>query len=73
MVDCLNVVNGFIAFTFFRHLLLLTPKTASSIRLQYQIIRPLNLIFGQLGKPYVFEKIQSQIVRHYAESDAVIA
>jgi hypothetical protein len=62
MVDFLNVYRGFVTFTFIHHLLFLALKTPVSIRLQYQIFRPLNLIFGQLGKPYVFEKIQPQIV-----------
>jgi hypothetical protein len=62
MVDFLNLYKGFVTFSIFRHLLLLALKTASSIRLQYQIFRPLNLIFGQLGNPYVFEKTQPQIV-----------
>jgi hypothetical protein len=62
MVDFLNVYSGFVTFSIFRHLLFLALKTPSSIRLQYQIFRPFNLIFGQLGRPYVFEKTQPQIV-----------
>jgi len=61
-VDFANFYRGFITFRFILHLLFLALKTPSSIRLQYQIFRPFNLIFGQLGKPYVFEKIQPQIV-----------
>jgi hypothetical protein len=62
MVDFLNLYKGFVTFSIFRHLLLLALKTPSSIRLQYQMFRPFNLIVGQLGKPYVFENIQPQIV-----------
>src|SRR5207245_10877124 len=37
MLDFINVFKGFITFDFFRDWLLLTLKTVSSIRLQYQI------------------------------------
>jgi len=40
MLDFFNVFKGFITFDFVHHLLLLTLKTVSSIRLQYQISTP---------------------------------
>jgi hypothetical protein len=61
-VDFLNVCSGFVTVGIFSVLLFLAPKTARSIRLQYQISRPFNLIFGQVGNLDVFERIQPQMV-----------
>jgi hypothetical protein len=61
-VDFLNVYSGFVIAGIFSHLLFLALKTPGSIKLQYQISRPFNLIFGQVGNLDPSEGIQSQMV-----------